>query len=236
MPDDHERKSGPYFDYTKGVTRPKPNDLEVKYPWNESRFDDLLTTKWPMPKLDLDKFEAVQQTDPWYTDPKRDTLTELRKMLLEMQIEVGPPKPITPYDERLYAMARDLGFSPVGDTQFSLDFQNNLLRIASLAPGAERVLSVAHELGHAARYRAGRLDTSIIMRWNARGALKSNELRYIVQEELLAWRGGMKIIRSLGVRFSSPPLARQFRQLCLSTYRLSTNQRTGAIRHLKIEE
>lgn len=205
------------------------------------------------PQIELPKFEIVKHRPPIYApmgvpspvldplavfpfEPKMSPEQELREMLCKLQLRLGPPEPTSPYDARLYAMAEGLGFKPVRDTQFGLDFKRGLLMMDLIAGPAERVLSLSHEIGHAQRMKEGKLKLEVFMEWNGGGRVHDRKLlRHIIQEELMAWRVGMKILRQLGCRFSDVRAVQHFRRMCLSTYRMATNQRIGAVRRLKIE-
>jgi len=165
-----------------------------------------------------------------------DFQSELQRIMRQMQLRLGPPKPTSRYDERFYALSLELGFKPVPDTKFGLDFPDRLLMMDPLAPPPERVLSLAHELGHAQRFQAGLLNPEIYKDWNMFGKNKPEVARYIMKEEVMAWRLGMRILRSFGCRFSDTAGARHFRLTCLATYRAATNLYAGSIRHLKLEE
>lgn len=182
------------------------------------------------------KFNEITQEPvslPRRTDP--DLETRLRKLLIELMLNSSPPTPISPFDERLFEMARAFGFKTVPGPEFGLDWKNKMLLIKVDAPPIERVLSVAHELGHAQRMAAGHLDFDIFWRWHQRQPLPADALRHVITEEIMAWKLGMRVLRQMGCRFSDPRGVRRFREMCLSTYRSATRQWSFAVRRLRME-
>lgn len=164
--------------------------------------------------------------------PTKSAEEEIWAMLLELQLKCGPPPPISPYDERLYAVAKDMGFAPVIGNFFGLDVKNNVLLIDTGAPPIQRVLSMAHELGHAHRLRTGATTPEQVEQRNRNFAERSMRL-LVLREEVLAWREGMRILRRVGCRFNRTSWARAFRRGCLDSYRMAANRLTPPLRRLQ---
>lgn len=236
--DDKKKGYDPLFDEIfKGVLMP---DLK---PRERPRLPDIMPdigrkfyAPAGLPKLDPFYMPWPTFGDPWSGPVDPLAGKSLDDMIAEIQARIGPPKPTSPHDERLFAMSTDLGFKPIIDTKFGLDFKHKTLMTDPTASPAMRVLSIGHELGHAQRFKAGKLKIDVFFKWNTTHRMDPQVCRHVMTEEIMAWRWGLRTLREIGCRFSNSAAVRLFRRECLSSYRNTVRIHVAAVRRLKLEE
>jgi hypothetical protein len=183
--------------------------------------------------MDFEMFPALPLS---LSGPEKNPGNIMAEIITNLKMMLPPPAPTSEAEAKMQMMAMDLGWKPVVGAIFSLDIVHRFLNIAPGEPEAIKILSIAHELGHAIRFKEDPKREAVILKGRLPLAFKSaQDTRNLIIEEVLAWREGMKICRDLGVRFSSRRAARHFRNDCLSTYRVNHGVHRAAIRALTVK-
>jgi hypothetical protein len=187
-----------------------------------------------LPKMVRPEYSINDPGLPRPAPPPRTSSLDKQLALDMLQMMLGPPPALSPAEAELYLMARRAGYRPVQGTLFGVDHVRKKLYVDMIClDPAQRLLSVAHELGHIERISSGKMNMSSFL--EARNDFNPKKRRYAMLEEILAWRLGMRLLRRLGVRFSNRRAVRAFRHTCLSTYRTSFGIHGRLIRSLKVE-
>ena len=160
----------------------------------------------------------------------------MNQMIVNLKSLLPSPKPTSFAEAKMQIMAENMGWKPVIGAIFSLDLIIRFLNIAPDEPEAIKILSIAHEIGHAIRFKQDKKREAVILMSRLPGVCKTPEDdRNLIIEEVMAWREGMRICRDLGVQFSSRKASRHFRNACLSTYRVNHGIHRAAIRSLTVK-
>jgi hypothetical protein len=144
---------------------------------------------------------------------------ELREILRDL-IGGESYKPTSPAQEKLARETAYLGFRVVTGKHFACDYLLKRIVIVPTALEAELVVAWAHELGHATRFAAGRLDMLSQMKigMSGRKDLPPHLRRFMVSEEILAWRLGLSILRRLAIPVPKA-ITRRLRMQTVDSYR-----------------
>lgn len=150
---------------------------------------------------------------------------QLESFITILKKTLPPPKPASEYEARMYQMARAMGWKPVVGHVYRLDIVNRFLEVNVTEPPGMRLLSIAHEIGHAIRFfmNPPLIDRLTEIRAMPNSLRSNEERRLLIKDEILAWREGMRICRDMGVKFNSSRSVRQFRRDCIATYRLTNH-------------
>lgn len=142
------------------------------------------------------------------------------------------PKTLDPQDEaelKLFIIAEQMGVKIRPGREFSFNYMEGFIVHNPKAPLFERIMSLAHELGHARVHLSKKIDVSRLRSAKMLGG----DGRFVVAEELKAWREGMRILREVGLKPGTKSLRKRFRDVCVQTYRFTHNLAPAAWRNAK---
>jgi len=228
------------------------DDHKKNKPLLDPVFEDLLRTAFPGTSIPpmrgqfTGKPERVRFPDLVFSDDplkpvvnttSKDMFEDIQKMMRDIQLRIGKAVPLNRFEERLYEMAINMGYTPLSDRFFGLHVRNKTLLIdrEEKCP-ANRLLAISHELGHAVRFQDNKSDPDLAVKWSKRTGADPVLARAVMREEIMAWRIGAQILRQIGVKFNSPKFVRANRLAVLATYRMTTKVRGPLMSRLQLKE